>query len=319
MYLDPHDSVYTPVLLRRELLAAGHSDRSLARDLQRGVLARPRRGAYVDGPRWNAMTSEQRYAVRCHAAYRNASTDVVLSHTSALPFLGAPLWGLSLSEIHLTRTDGRTGRREAGVRQHRGAIGEADVIRENGLLVMAPARATLEVVTVGSVEAAVVVANHFLHANAFSLGGLAARFDDPMDHWPNSLRTRVVMRLLNPRIESVGESRLFYFFWNQRLPLPEPQFEVVVDGVVIARLDFALPDFGIWFEFDGRIKYVKLKRDGESTTDVVVREKQREERIAELTGWRCVRVTWKDLAEPERLAWRIRALIESGGSRRRTS
>ena len=33
----------------------------------------------------------------------------------------------------------------------------------------------------------------------------------------------------------------------------------------------------------------------------MLREKRREERVAELTGWRCIRITWADLAYPERL------------------
>ena len=42
------------------------------------------------------------------------------------------------------------------------------------------------------------------------------------------------------------------------------------------------------------------------STDVVLREKRREELICELTGWRCIRITWADLAYPERLVARIR-------------
>jgi hypothetical protein len=40
-----------------------------------------------------------------------------------------------------------------------------------------------------------------------------------------------------------------------------------------------------------------------------MREKRREDRIRELTGWRCIRITWADLFHPERTAARIRAML----------
>ncbi len=42
---------------------------------------------------------------------------------------------------------------------------------------------------------------------------------------------------------------------------------------------------------------------------MVFREKRREDRIRELTGWRCFRITWHDLGDPGRLAARIRAFL----------
>ena len=42
------------VILRRELIEAGHTDRDIAKLVKAGELARARHGAYVDGPRWQA-------------------------------------------------------------------------------------------------------------------------------------------------------------------------------------------------------------------------------------------------------------------------
>ena len=64
-----------------------------------------------------------------------------------------------------------------------------------------------------------------------------------------------------------------------------------------------------FLEFDGRIKYQRFLRAGESVTDCVVREKQRESRICELTGWRCIRIVWADLDQPKVVADRIRRLF----------
>lgn len=311
MFVPPDDPRLTPVALRRELIAAGQSDASLARALRTGVYERPRRGAYVDGPLWRSMSAEQQYAVRGRAAYRQACTDVQISHTSALVLLDAPVWGLDLEDVHLTRTDGCAGRREAGIQQHSGALAEGDTITEHGTTFSSPLRATLEATVIGTVEAGLVVANHCLHRGDFTIGELRARYEQSIDHWPGSLTTDNIIRLADRRIETVGESRTFFFLWKQHFPRPIPQYEVFDGGVLIARLDFALPDQKVWIEFDGRIKYEGLRRPGESVTDVVLREKRREEIISEITGWRCLRVTWADLAHPERLAARLRRLIES--------
>lgn len=311
----PKDSpALTPIYRRSDLLAHGESNASIARMIRTGVLRRPRHGIYVDGPTWDGMTEEQQYAVRSRAARLQARTDVVLSHTSALFFHQGPLWGLDLDDVHLTRRDHRTGRREAGVRQHSGRLLPEDVVEVSGLEVTSPARTVLEISTIASLEAALVVTNDLLHRALVKPDQLRDRYErERMERWPYSLHTDLLLRLADPRIESVGESRTFFFLWDQGLPLPEPQYEIVgPDGRLIARLDFAYPELGIWIEFDGKIKYEKHLRDGETVVDAVLREKQRESLVAELTGWRCLRVTWADLANPAQLAARIRALVAAG-------
>lgn len=311
MYLHPGDPRLTHISLRKELLAAGATDQSLARALRTGAFERPRRGAYVDGPLWRSMTAEEQYAVRARAAYRQARTEVVLSHTSALPLLDAPVWGLDLAEVHLTRLDGLSGRREAGVRQHCGMVADGDVVTAYETRLSSPVRATLEVTTAGGVESGLIVANHFLHRGDFTRDQIRERFEQSFAHWPGSLTTDLVLRLADPRIESPGESRTFYFLWRWHFPRPVLQYEVRDNGHLIALLDFALPEHKVWIEFDGKVKYQRLLRDGEDVTAAVLREKRREERLIEITGWRCLRVTWADLAYPDRLAARLRRLIES--------
>jgi very-short-patch-repair endonuclease len=80
-------------------------------------------------------------------------------------------------------------------------------------------------------------------------------------------------------------------------------------GRLVARLDFAWPELKVWLEFDGREKYVKFLNEGESVVDVVLREKKRESDIAELTGWRCIRITWADLERPTATVARIIAML----------
>ena len=82
-------------------------------------------------------------------------------------------------------------------------------------------------------------------------------------------------------------------------------------GREFARVDLAWVLLGVFLEFDGRIKYKKHRRKGETLEEYLMREKAREERICQLTGWVCVRVTWDQLANPRVLAARIRKILES--------
>lgn len=179
----------------------------------------------------------------------------------------------------------------------------------HGLHVMSPLRNCLELSTSAPVEVALAVANHLLHRGDFTLEELRERYVDGIERWPHTLTTDLVLRLADRRIESVGESRTSYLFWKQRLPTPVPQYEVYDEGVLIARLDFALPEYGVWFEFDGRLKYQLAGDQAADASAVVFREKRREDRVREVTGWRCLRIVWRDLAEPVALAARIRAFI----------
>ena len=298
-----------PVILRRDLLAQGHNDRSISKLLRDGMIVRVRHGAYVAADVWNALDESGRYGLLSRAVLRQANTPVVLSHASGLPEFGAPTWGFDLSDAHVTRTDGLPGRREAGVRQHRGLLRPGDLLVVNDVPVMQPARIALECTTLGNAEASLGVCNFLLHEGLVTMDQLRSQLVE-MEPWPNSRPAEIVLRLADARIESVGESRTLWCCFQQSLPMPIPQFEVR-DGAgrLIGRVDFAWPDLGAFLEFDGLVKYEKLLRPGERPSDVVVREKEREQQICSLTGWRCIRITWADLAHPQLLAQKIRAVL----------
>lgn len=305
----PDDSRDAPLMLRQELLSVGFTDKAIARMLRCGEWVRVRNGAYTQAAAWAALDDAGRHLLRVRAVVAQARTPVVVSHTSGLPFFDAPLWGLDLSLVHVTRRDGRTGRKEAGVDQHRGRMIEGDVVRRSGLDVMSPTRLALEVTMVAGVEPSLVVVNDLLHRKLTTQARLATRYD-AMELWPWTLNTDIVLRLADPRIESVGESRTYHLCFRKGLPMPEPQYEITdANGKVVAVVDFAWPELGVFLEFDGKVKYEKFRRPGERASDVVVREKKREDEIRRLTGWRCIRLTWSDLEHPERTAAMIRATL----------
>lgn len=310
----PDDPRRTPITLRREYVADGYTDRALANLVRAGVLARPRRGAYVAGPVWQALDVAGQHSVRSRAVVRQAKTDAVLSHTSGLLEFDVPIWDLDLTDTHFTRLDGKIGRQEAGVRQHAGTVQPGDVVDRNGVAVMSATRLGLEITTLADVEHSLVVVNNLLNVGHTTLAALAERYD-AMAHWPNTLITDLVLRLANPKIESVGESRTFHLCYSHRIPMPEPQYEVKDSaGQILGRVDFAWPELGVFLEFDGKVKYEKLLKDGERASDVVIREKRREERICRQTGWTCIRIVWSDLEHPARTAALIREALSARSS-----
>jgi hypothetical protein len=305
----PDDVRHGPIHLRKELIARGMNDREIARAVGDGSLHRLRHGAYVAGLAWSASDEVGRHALKVRAVCRQAKTGIVVSHVSGIGEWDVAQWDLPLDQVHITRDDQRAGRNEAGVHQHLGALREQDIVLRNGIRVTGVARTCLDTISQVDVEHGLVVVNDALHRKLVTPEDLAkcAAF---MEQWPGSLRHRVVLRLADGRIESVGESRFFYLCWDQGLPLPIPQYKIYDEGGrLVAIVDFAWPELGLFVEFDGKVKYTAPDREGESVVDVVLREKAREELICRLTGWRCLRVVWAELYRPQQTADVVRSLF----------
>lgn len=297
------------VVLRRDAVAAGVDDNALRRYVRAGTLVRIRQGAYALKPVWDAATAEERHLMLVDAVMRQYDAHVVLSHASAALLQGAPGWGLDLSNVHLTHLDGG-GRIGGRVIHHHGSCRVGDVTRINDHWITSPARTVHDIAMTSGAEAALVNASDFLHRGLTTIAELLM-LEPARSMWPHTLGMNVVHHLADPRFESVGESRCRYLFWSQGLPAPVPQYEVFhPNGRLAGRVDFAWPELGVLLEFDGRVKYTRYRREGESLEETVLREKRREEIICEITGWRMIRLTWADLADPATTAARIRRLLQ---------
>lgn len=299
------------VFLWREAIALGYDDAAVSRLTKAGEWCRVKHGAYTLRHLWEGLDAKQRYALLCHAAYRQAKTRTALSHRSSANAWAAPLWDVDLSVVDLTRLDQRTGRNGPGVTQHRGVLESGDLQRADRMDVMSPTRTALELTTILDIEHSMVEIDDLLHRDLTTLEDLRTRFAT-MNHWPDTLHTDLILRLVDGRAESVAESRLRYICWAQHLPAPEVNYEIRDrSGKVIARVDLAWPHLGVFVEFDGLEKYQRSRRQEETPAQCVERERRREARIIELTGWRVVRVVWADLYRPAETADRIRAQFRS--------
>ena len=312
---EPQRDLSGLVQLRRQLLSDGLTDNQIARLLRANVLVRIRHGAYVRSEIWAELTDADRHRLRSRAVLAVAHPSTVLTHVSSVLERGGDVWGLPEDVVHTSQADRtRAGRRRSDWIPHRGQLREEDIETINGVRVSVATRSAVEVCSIAKVEPALVVVNGLLRLKAMTLEDFHAAVQSSQ-RWPGSLTTDVVLRLADPRLESPGEDRFSYFCYREGLPKPEPQVEIFdEDGTSFARVDFAWPEFRVFVEFDGRAKYERFRREGETLEEFLMREKDREEKICQLTGWVCIRVTWADLNRPRQLAARIQKMLAGHGS-----
>jgi len=121
---------------------------------------------------------------------------------------------------------------------------------------------------------------------------------------PGSRAAARTMELSDPRAESPPESRLRIEMLRAGLPVAIPQFDVLVDGFFLARLDFAWPAFRFGVEYDGQwhADTGQLHRD---------RSRLRELNAA---GWRIFHVTREDMRDIPALMRQIAAALGQASS-----
>jgi Transcriptional regulator, AbiEi antitoxin len=300
------------VFLRREAIECGYTDAMLASLRRQGVLVRVRHGAYCFGDVWSTYSAEERHLVLARAVLRTTPGPVVLSHTTALIAHGVAVWGADLSKVHVTRLDGGAHRTEADVEHHVGLCPDDDLTTIDAMPVVVLDRAVIEGATVLGLESALVSADSALHTRRCTPDVLYRRFRS-MDHWPGSRKIHVVLGLMDGRAESVGESRGRFLFRRQGLPTPDLQFEVYDEtGLLVAVTDFVWHEHKAFGEFDGKVKYLRFLREGETPGDAVFREKKREDTVRGITGYGCGRMVWNDLGHPRQTAAYFRHILGLG-------
>ncbi|SEC34911.1 hypothetical protein [Rhodococcus koreensis] len=126
---------------------------------------------------------------------------------------------------------------------------------------------------------------------------------------------RRVVHFVSGHSESVGESRSRVMLARAGLAVPSQQGEVFdPGGRRVGRVDFHF-DGIVLGEFDGRVKYGRLLKPGQSPGDAVFAEKQREDALRDL-GYQVVRWTWDDLESPSQAVDRVRRAIARAESPR---
>ena len=297
---------------RREALAFGYTDKDLTQGVRAGALVRIRQGAYTSRELWDRASPEGRHQMRAHSVLRSHSTPLALSHTSAAVEHKLRLYRPDLTKVHVTCLEQRLARTTRDIVYHHTPIGDNDLVEVNGNAVIEPVRAGVEAAMLTDIPSGLVILDSVIDLGRGDLDDVHRAYEK-VGGWPKARHLQVTVRLVRPGGNSAGESLTRHLLWTRHIPEPVLQFEVRDEfGELVGTTDFAWPEYGLLGEFDGKVKYGRLLRPGEDPTDAVFREKKREDRIRELTGWLMVRLVWNDLYEPRRTAERVFAQLERG-------
>jgi len=303
------------VILRPQALDAGYLDHEIARLRERGEWITVRRGAYMQRCVWDTLDDVGRHRARAHAVLRQLDEPAVASHVTAAVLSGLDVWDVDLTTVHVTRADLHAPRREAGVHHPVGPLPDSEVTEyAGGIVATSDARTVIDVARTVPFESGVVTADSALARPHVKPEALLEMLDE-MRTWQGARTAGRVVAFADGRAESVGESRHRVQLW--RIGLPAPQLQVVVQGLDGSedRVDFYFDDFATVGEFDGREKYGRLLRPGESAGDAIWREKRREDRLRE-RGMQVVRPVWADLYRDDVVAQRYRRAFALARRRR---
>ena len=295
-------------MLSSELRQQGYTYGEVVRLIRSGDLTRIRRGAYSDVAELDPLLRHRRLV---RATLAQTTTRSIVSHHSAAVLHGLPIVSSDLSRVDLTRPQRGGGKVRPQVHLHVAKMTDRELCMIDEFTVTSLARTVVDLALVLDHALAVAIGDAALH-RGLGLGELEESLRLSRGRRGHPAARRVVS-FLDARSESVGESRSRVLLAAAGLPKPDLQYEVRdLRGALMGRADFCWEAHRTLGEFDGKIKYGDLLRSGQHPSDVLFREKRREDALRDL-GWQVVRWTWDDLASPGRLADRIRRAFDRAG------
>lgn len=253
------------MLTWRELVKRLGSKRVANRAVIEGAWWRVLRDAYVE---WIHSDTP---AVRAAALRKVLPNDVALSGRAGLWILGIDVLAES-GDLDVTVPRGRHLERRPGVVPHIAELPDVELCEVNGLLVVSAARAVVDVSRRERLTEAVAIGDAVLRSGAATLGQLELSLERAAG-LRGITSARMVPQHLEPRSESLMESRLRMKLVLGGLPRPAAQFDMYDEyGGHAGRGDLHLE--GVVLEYDGREARLKRSR--------FHADRRRRSRIAEL-------------------------------------
>jgi hypothetical protein len=283
--------------------------RALRRDTERGLLVALRRGAFVEVPVWDAASPRERHILRARAALAAAQHTTILAGTSAAAVWGMPIGGDWPTDVTLLDRWRGGGRSEPGVRKTAAGFTTAHSVVVNGLPVTSLARTALDVARARSFTDATGSLDWVLwRKNPRRI--LATDLADELSVMNPRTGIRHLRRLVafaTDLSDSFGESKTRAVI--RLLGFDDPLLQVPFrDEKGTMEPDYYWPNIAQAAEFDGKVKYTRDEYTGGDPSEVVWREKLREDRLRAL-GLGVTRIVWADMMNPPRLE---RLLIAAG-------
>lgn len=309
------------VIYASDLREAGDDIRRLRDGMRRNEFVRVRRGAYCHASAWESLDASARHVLAIRAAVHNSALPVIVAGRSAaaiwrLP--GAARWPDPVTLLVPRRGGGSSG---AGVRRTYIGYENAEIVRIDGVPCTSLARTALDVARVSEFADAVSVVDAALsrrrpqriERRALEIELARAREVSGTRHLSR------VVGFATSLSDSPGESRARVAIHRLGYAPPQLQREFCDDaGSMFVDFSWADPDVGI--EYDGKVKYTREEFTGGDPTEVLWKEKKREDRLRRLLT-RFDRIITADVERPARLDRILRGagVPRRTGSPRRTA
>lgn len=317
----PHDgtvSLFDPDAAAVAVEFARDPQQRSARTLQRRAatrgngVVRVRAGAFADEGAWNATSSLERYRARIRAVVRTRSTSPVLCRESAAAVWGIPRIGLWPEDVHLADVARTRPTSRNGVIWHQDRIDASEIVEIDGVFATDLVRTLVDLARTMPFAGAVVALD----------AGTRPRFEAPgQGVMPGASKQELLTRLdatsssrgrraattsisfCDAASGSVGESLSRTRMHELGFPPPLLQVRMPRPDGPDDIVDFDWPEHRLFGEFDGRGKYVREEfTRGRQIADIVIAEKQREDRIRRRHRPFAVRWDWRVARDSRLLA-----------------
>jgi hypothetical protein len=258
------------------------------RQLREGPYVRVLRGVYAD------PSLPRDHLLRCRAAALLMPAGAALGGRSAAAVLGAPAPGY-VDPVVVVLPAGRQWRGPAGVRVHRAALPRQDLVaRDDGLRHTTALRTAWDVGALERTATAVGVLDAMIRSGLLETAQLGRLLREGAGRW-RCRQVRQAFQLVDGRSESPPESWVRVACALGGLPTPIPQYEVVEDGVWLARVDLAWPEARLIVEYEGEYHFDGLQ---------IARDDVRLRRLV-AAGWHVIRLAAHDLRDMSSVVRRI--------------
>lgn len=313
------DDITERLISSRRLRDEGWSSRSIRDSIHAGPLHHVRRGWYIARSCWEQLSPESRHRAEVvAAAFSEAGSDPVFSHVSAAVLWNLPLYRVRPTRVHVMTAPNRRHSIDS-IFRHEGALPTSDISEIDGIRCTSLARTVFDVARTVGPEAALALTD----AALASVGGEPWDFDDDA---ADSLLGELAARARRPGARGILQARRIVDIADGRAQLPlesvtryrlhqlgfaRPQLQVPVlrsDGGRFW-MDIAVEQSQTFLECDGRTKYLDGTLRGDRSADeVVLEEKDREDWVRGVTGWRIARVRSEQVATADAAASHFRAM-----------
>lgn len=279
----------------RESLLSAHAE---------GGLVKIRHGAYAIH---RGGDPELRHRQLIAGTWPLLGSGTVLSHGSAALLHGLPTWPAQLEQVSAIHTLAGHGKRTPYLHLQQIRLSDREIVELEGVRVTSLERTAVDSARELDFRRAVAVMDAALRRGADR--GVLVEILAVSRRRKGVGVARRAAGFADARAESVWESISRVAIAELGLPMPELQFDVFLNGVWVARTDFAWPEFGVVGEFDGAIKY----SGGPAEAREAVMAEKRRQNLIEEAGWRVVRWDARDLHNPGQFRNRIASAFDSRG------